>query len=159
MTAQGPKRKRDRHVPVIPTNVSPPSPQSGVSRSLLEQAFPYLQTLREHLLTRLPKSSRLRRKKILALTIQKASNEIEHSVASVLDTTLVGLRQPQETSAEPEAADVRWEKFMGFSQRGDESYVSISDTRSAERSLTEVCNLLVCQRKNSKILTSNCIDY
>jgi hypothetical protein len=98
-----------------------------VTHALLSQYYPRLQTLRDYLLCRLPKSSRLRRKKISSIGRQAEPrgipSDIEHLVCRALDTTLVGTFGEQE-SAE---SDNRWEEFISFSQRGDESYVTLSE--------------------------------
>ncbi|CAH0028696.1 unnamed protein product, partial [Clonostachys rhizophaga] len=134
------KRKRDSQKPDADQDV-PQNNSSLVTRKLLERCFPHVQTLREHLLSKLPSASRLRRKKITALTARDASSELEGRVAALLDTALVCSRLPQ--AQKSETSDIRWEQWKSFSQKGDESYVSISDTRSAKQSQTEILEFVV----------------
>lgn len=100
--------------------------RSPVSHPLLSRLFPHLQTLRDYVLSRLPASSRLRRKKIASVGLQSESKvsvtDIELAVARLLDATVVAC------SPQPEAPhDDRWGKWNSFSQKGDESYVTLSD--------------------------------
>jgi hypothetical protein len=94
---------------------------------LLSQLYPNLQTLREYVLAKLPASSRLRRKKITSVGLQdhaggKTVTEAELAVARLLDCTLVG------HGGQPDATpDKRWEQWTSFSQKGDESYVTLAD--------------------------------
>lgn len=97
-----------------------------VKGSLLRQYYDAVQTLREYLLSRLPASSRLRRKKIVSLglpesteTDEKRLGELE--LVRLLDTSLVC--SFHQARAEPES---RWGKWRSFSQKGDESVVSSS---------------------------------
>lgn len=98
-----------------------------VSHPLLSQLYPHVQTLRDYVLSRLPASSRLRRKKIASVGLVdeasgKTATEAEKDVARLLDTTVVAY------SAQPDAQrDDRYEKWNGFSQKGDESFVTLSD--------------------------------
>ncbi|CAI6095587.1 unnamed protein product [Clonostachys chloroleuca] len=134
------KRKRDSQKPDADQDV-PQTNSLLVTQKLLEHCFPNVQTLRQHLLSQLPSASRLRRKKITALTARDASSELEGRVAALLDTALVCSRLPQ--AQKSEASDIRWEQWKSFSQKGDESYVSISDTRSAKQSQNEILEFVV----------------
>lgn len=107
-----------------------------VKRDLLQIAYPCVQTLRKHLLSRLPAASRLRRKKIVTLGSAEGCSESETQVAKVLDTTLVCARAVIEDES---ASATRWQQWLSFSQKGDESYVTISDAREAASSQSEVC--------------------
>lgn len=68
--------------------------------------------------------------------------ETEVAIGRFLDSTLVtgaGETRPSEP-------DDRWEKWVSFSQRGDESYVTLSDGPSgALFSQSEVRSLLACK--------------
>ncbi|VUC33904.1 unnamed protein product [Clonostachys rosea] len=134
------KRKRDSQIPDADQDVTQ-NGSSMVTRKLLEHCFPHVQTLRHHLLSQLPSASRLRRKKITALTARDALTEIEGRVAALLDTALICTRVPP--ARKSETGDIRWEQWKNFSQKGDESYVSISDTRSAKQSQTEILEFVV----------------
>lgn len=109
----------------------PPSARAcePARHALLSRLYPHLSTLREYVLTKLPPSSRLRRKKIASVGRQDARPEnnppysdIEVAVGRLLDTTLVGFYDKP-----PAKPDNRWEQWASFSQRGDESYVTLAD--------------------------------
>lgn len=98
-----------------------------VRHTFLQQHYDVVQTLRGYLLSKLPGSSRLRRKKIAALGKDQApwariqDHDIIPELASLLDTTLVC------TQHHPEAqVDSRWEQWRSFSQKADDSIVSLS---------------------------------
>ena len=108
---------------------------SPVNRDLLQQAYPIVQTLRDYLLRKLPSSSRLRRKKIASLCQRQDGSELESSLAHVLDTTLVC--SPEQ---KPKSDEGVYQRYLSFSQRGDESYVTLSDGISASTDVqSEVC--------------------
>lgn len=101
--------------------------QGQVRHTLLQQHYDVVQTLRGYLLSKLPGSSRLRRKKIAALGKDQArwariqDHDIVPELSSLLDTTLVC------TQHRPKAqADSRWEQWQSFSQKADDSVVSLS---------------------------------
>jgi telomerase reverse transcriptase len=99
-----------------------------ISHVLLNQFYPKLQTLRAYLLSKLPSSSRLRRKKIASISQSgepcgRPQADFERHLCRILDTTLVGTFE----DTTPQLDEKRWEQFISFSQRGDESYVTLSD--------------------------------
>jgi len=93
-----------------------------MSRVILSQYYPSVVTLREYVLSRLPTTSRIRKRKISRLgTAIGVLTKVETEVSRLLDTTLVGL------SGEPyDQTDERWGKWVTFSQKNDESHVSLS---------------------------------
>lgn len=100
-----------------------------VHHALLSRLYPNLCTLREYVLAKLPRSSRLRRKKIASVGLPDEKSEdarscadIEAALGRLLDTTIVGF-----CDNPPAKPDNRWEQWVSFSQRGDESYVTLSD--------------------------------
>lgn len=119
-------------------------PQSGdtVRHALLSRLYPNLRTLREYVLAKLPPASRLRRKKITSVGLQDSNPDrscpcpdIELALGRLLDTTIVGFFDKR-----PAKTDNRWEQWANFSQRGDESYVTLSDgSAGALFSQREVC--------------------
>lgn len=123
---RGTKRKRRDGDASSHGNLQPPNQASPVRRDLLEQCYSNVATLREHCLSKLPSSSRLRRKKIASLGQHDSNSEIESRLARLLDTALVCSHQPHDA-----AQDTRWEQWLSFSQKGDESYVTLSDGLSA----------------------------
>ncbi|KAK4202295.1 hypothetical protein QBC40DRAFT_45221 [Triangularia verruculosa] len=114
-----------------------------VKHALLNQYYSETQTLRQYALSKLPGSSRIRRKKIatvglVASSAQKPLSEDETMLAELLDTTLVAWRP----DSGGKKNDYRWEKWIGFSQKGDESYVTLSDgLRGSMYSQSEVSQL------------------
>lgn len=112
-----------------------------VKHAILTQYFREVLTLRNYVLSKLPDSSRIRRRKIAAIGIasspQDEVSEVDRSVGALLDSTLVGLAEQTKT-----IPDNRWEQWTTFSQRGDESYVTLSDgLAGAAFSQSEVCHL------------------
>ena len=102
-----------------------------VKHALLAQYYSDAQTLRQYALSKLPTSSRIRRRKIASVGLaktspEKAATEDELAVGELLDSTIVARRRHAEADAEA-GHDHRWEQWLGFSQKGDESYVTLSD--------------------------------
>ncbi|UKZ53736.1 hypothetical protein TrVGV298_007534 [Trichoderma virens] len=95
-----------------------------VKKDLLLLHYPVVCTLREHVLSSLPDTSKIRRKKIAALGSSIDASAIEIQLAHVLDSTLVGTSLPTPKSESEEAT---WQQWLSFSQKGDESYVTISN--------------------------------
>ncbi|KAH6650717.1 hypothetical protein F5144DRAFT_57723 [Chaetomium tenue] len=137
--ASGPgSRKRGRdHAGGLtgPSSVEPPAkhvkcgkpPNVIIKHALLAQYYPEIQTLRQYALSELPSSSRIRRKKIGSvglghLSPDKTPTEDELALGELLDTTIVACRQRPEVDH-----GHRWLQWVGFSQKGDESYVTLSD--------------------------------
>jgi telomerase reverse transcriptase len=112
---------------------------SAISHPLLSQLYPHVCTLRGYVLSKLPSASRLRRKKIASVGLASESpgkvvTDTEQAVARLLDTTVVA--QFAHTEA---PQDDRWKRWDTFSQKGDESYVTLSDGfTGASFSQTEV---------------------
>src|SRR5688572_27981119 len=88
---------------------------SPVRRDLLEHCYKHVSTLKEYVLTRLPASSRLRRKKITLLCQQETCSALETNLARLLDKTLVCTNHKQNTVQD----DARWKQYLSFSQKGD----------------------------------------
>jgi telomerase reverse transcriptase len=97
------------------------------NNALLAQYYLETQTLRQYALSKLPSSSRIRRKKIASVGLshsspEKACTEDELALGELLDSTIVARRQNAEIDH-----GHRWQQWVGFSQKGDESYVTLSD--------------------------------
>ena len=93
-----------------------------VSHSLLAQYFPVVLTLREYALSRLPSTSRIRRKKISRVGRgQGPLSETETRLSHLLDTTLVGA--PEKVN---DQSDEEWKELV-TSQTGDDSNVTLAD--------------------------------
>lgn len=96
-----------------------------VKHALLAQYYCESQTLRQYVLSKLPASSRLRRRKIASIGLAKPGpkpTEIEPALRDLLDSTIVACRQHVE-----DTDGHRWQQWVAFSQKGDESYVTLSD--------------------------------
>lgn len=100
----------------------PSGHDTPVRRDLLQRCYATVTTLRGHVLLHLPGSSRLRRKKIASLGTSESISETEAQLVQLLDTTLVCSHQQDH-----HVQDTRWEQWVSFSQKGDESYVTISN--------------------------------
>ncbi|KAL0781131.1 hypothetical protein CaCOL14_002466 [Colletotrichum acutatum] len=118
-----------------------------VRHTLLQQHYDVVQTLREYLLSKLPGPSRLRRKKIAALGKYEApwariqDHDIIPELSSLLDTTLVCTQHRAEAQA-----DSRWEQWRSFSQKADDSIVSLSgELAQATSSQSEIVDFVVWQ--------------
>lgn len=86
-----------------------------VRQALLSQFYPQVVSLREYLLLKLPKSSKVRRKKIKSAT--KHDHDGGADFARFLDETLVGIARDTSSSL----TSHRWAQWTTFSQRVDES--------------------------------------
>lgn len=133
--------KRAKTATKVPGNAH--SGGHPVRHALLSRLYPNLFTLREYVLAKLPPSSRLRRKKIASIGRQDArpgnsshpSPDVEAALGHLLDTTLVG-----SYNKPPAQSDNRWEQWANFSQKGDDSYVTLTDgSAGALFSQREVC--------------------
>lgn len=122
--SRGKKRKHgtdsasDNQISASSKNYTP------VQKDLLLPHYPLVRTLRQHVLASLPDSSRVRRKKIAALGSGIGASEIEAQLAHLLDTALVGCNHAAPKS---ECEEHTWRQWRSFSQKGDESYVTISN--------------------------------
>lgn len=92
-----------------------------VKQTLLSQYYLKVLTLREYLLSKLPVSSKVRRKKISVVKRCMRRDGVDEtelddsSLAKYLDQTLVGVRE------EEPLKDERWKQWTCFSQRADNS--------------------------------------
>jgi hypothetical protein len=105
-----------------------------LNHPLLSRIFPRVQTLRAYLISKLPSSSRLRRKKIASLgsdstTDASPESDVKTQLCHLLDTTLVAFGNDGSGQAADER-EARWEKWASFSQNADESHVTLSDGQS-----------------------------
>ncbi|KAK3383007.1 hypothetical protein B0T24DRAFT_30151 [Lasiosphaeria ovina] len=118
------------------------SKDQAVNHVLLSQYYSETETLRAHVLARLPVASRVRRKKISLMgrgpssPARASCTDEELALGNLLDSTIVATRRVIEPEPEPEPEpgagkpDHRWEQWVSFSQRGggeDKSYVTLSD--------------------------------
>ncbi|RDA96012.1 hypothetical protein CP533_5880, partial [Ophiocordyceps camponoti-saundersi (nom. inval.)] len=120
--SRGVKRKRKLREANGRPYVAPSSRLAPVQRDLLRQQFPTVQSLRAHLICKLPSSSRLRRKKIALLGLRNCCREIERDLGRVLDSTLIGSH-----ARSSDLDDCVHQQFLSFSQRADDSNVTLSN--------------------------------
>ncbi|KAI1281011.1 hypothetical protein F5Y07DRAFT_315892 [Xylaria sp. FL0933] len=129
------KRKRSASAGELPVDGPPFKKKSGsqyltkprLRHPVLSQYYPHVQSLREYIITQLPPSSRIRRRKISAIGIVNKSHsspltDTERSLGVLLDNTLIGYPNPK-----AEEGISRMDGWKDFSQRGDESYVTLSN--------------------------------
>ena len=121
---------------------SPSVIAATTQHAVLNQLYPRVCSLRVYVLSRLPSTSKIRRRKVAAVGRADGApgstlSEAERSVAALLDQTLVGVSSEESTCKVP--ADNRLEQWAAFSQKGDESYVTLSDGIAGSKfSQTEV---------------------
>jgi hypothetical protein len=94
---------------------SPIGKDPVVKEALLAQFYPQVLSLREFLISKLPPSSKVRRKKILFVG-KKPDSEADQKLSKVLDQTLVGVSKHKGVSQEE-----RWQQWTTFSQKADDS--------------------------------------
>lgn len=108
-----------------------------VKHVLLAQYYPKVQTLRQYVLDKLPPTSKIRRKKVAAVgnaepdaatTAQSSRGNPENIravLAALLDTTLIGTHVLPSEIAKAQS-DSCLQQWIDYSQRGDDSHVTIS---------------------------------
>ncbi|KAI8632108.1 hypothetical protein F5Y19DRAFT_386193 [Xylariaceae sp. FL1651] len=135
MMARSRKRKCAASIDELPRN-GPSTKKRGDNQAsidsqtqhpVLSQFYSQVQRLRDYVISQLPASSRIRRRKVAAVGIVSKSpttplSDVERSLGVLLDTTLVGLSKPVNGEE-----DHRIREWKNFSQRGDESYVTLSN--------------------------------
>ena len=137
------------------------APQGAVFRhALLARYYSDIQTLRQYVLSSLPASSRVRRRKIASVgaagrASERPLTEDELALGELLDSTVVARRCHAE-----DRQDHRWEQWVAFSQKGDESSATLSDgLKGSIYSQSEVSRLKK-KKKKKKVKTgcSLCVD-
>lgn len=118
-------------------------------RDLLQRLYPHCLTLRQYVLANLPQSSKIRRRKIQLLGQDENCSELEKQLCQLLDASLVCYRRLEERAAES-----RWEQWLSFSQKADDSNVTLSGG-SSEFSQSEVC-ILRCSWCKTMLNWSGC---
>ena len=94
-----------------------------IKSAVLAQYYPQVCSLREYLLSKLPTSSKIRKKKVLLVGRNDQPNGGDHSLASFLDQTLVGILKYKDISQEE-----RLQQWTSFSQRRDTSDSNLGNT-------------------------------
>lgn len=95
-----------------------------MKHALLAQYYPRVLSLREYLLSKLPPTSKIRRKKILTVgcSLGGETRERDQALADALDKTLVGISKQGELSREE-----RWQQWTSFSQKADTSVSTLAN--------------------------------
>jgi telomerase reverse transcriptase len=107
-----------------------------VRRGLLEQSYARVNTLRDHVLSELPSSSKVRRKKIASLGQHNDCSGDEYHLSQLLDKALICTNGKAGTSDK-----VRWEQWQSFSQQNDDSHVTLGGANSTSKaSQHDVCD-------------------
>ncbi|TWU77862.1 hypothetical protein ED733_003460 [Metarhizium rileyi] len=110
-----------------------------VRRDLLQHTYAVVLSLREYALLKLPSSSRLRRKKINSLGKGKSPSELETTISNFLDSTLIC-----DSNAISQTDDTTYTQWLSFSQKGDDSYVTISgSTSESENTQSELVDFAI----------------
>lgn len=73
------------------------------------------------MLSRLPSTSKVRRKKIISVGRRPGDTDIEKKLSNFLDSTLIGASKCNEVSPEE-----RWQQWTTFSQKADDSISCIN---------------------------------
>ena len=112
-------RKRQR----IPTSSGSKHPT--IKQAVLAQYYPHVLPLREYLLSKLPSTSKVRRKKIKSIGLNHVGDD--HAFAEFLDGTLIGVSKYQDVSQ-----DERMKQWISFSQRATLSTSTVIHTGNTE---------------------------
>ncbi|KAF2499750.1 hypothetical protein BU16DRAFT_282302 [Lophium mytilinum] len=123
------KRKRSHGQPVTspaPSSQSALATPQGVVHPVLQRLYPQLQTLRQYLLSRLPASSKKRRRRIEQLGQSPDPNpspDEDAALGLLLDATLVGLPKAGQSEFDKDAIA---RDIESFSQQLPESTLFLS---------------------------------
>ena len=108
-----------------------------VKNALLAQYYPRVLSLREYLLSKLPLTSKIRRKKILTVGRKPGdrSSGRDQALANALDQILIGVSKDSQASQEE-----RWQQWASFSYRADTSASTLANLGGISLfSQSEVC--------------------
>ncbi|EKD17210.1 telomerase reverse transcriptase [Drepanopeziza brunnea f. sp. 'multigermtubi' MB_m1] len=109
-----------------------------VRHALLAKYYPRVLTLREYLVSQLPSSSKIRKKKILHVGRNAEDKETDQKLSQFLDQTLVGVSRFKEAPSEE-----RRKQWSAFSQRPDESVSLVNLSGAGAFSQTEVVDFAI----------------
>jgi len=110
-----------------------------VKHAVLAQYYPQVYTLREYLLSKLPATSKARRKKIVSVGKKPQSDGTTDGLASFLDSTLIGVLKYKDASPEE-----RLKQWATFSQRLDTSDSNLINLSGTGFSQSEVRRRIPC---------------
>lgn len=119
------KRERSAHVVGRPPKrARPAADQSavatppGVDHPVLRRLYPGVLSLRHYLLSRLPASSKYRRRRLTQLGLHHhAQHHLDADLAQLLDATLIGIPRTADAAGQDEAAKDRARDIDTFSQQ------------------------------------------
>ncbi|KAG8165152.1 hypothetical protein KVR01_005427 [Diaporthe batatas] len=115
-------------------------PAAVVKHALLAQYYPVTLTLRQYVLESLPATSKIRRKKIVAIgeadkaaagDAQAGTQDSEKDLARLLDTTLVAAHS-YPTAFKEAHPDGHSQKLTEFSKRGGNSHAALSGVAASQ---------------------------
>jgi telomerase reverse transcriptase len=119
---------------------------SVIKQAVLAQYYVKVLSLREYLLSKLPASSKMRRKKILSSGLKSQGQEEDH-FAHFLDQTLVGVLNQKHISE-----DERLQQWTTFSQHIDTSDSNVGNTSALGHfSQSEVWSLVLLYPKGCQV--------
>ncbi|XMA14564.1 hypothetical protein WAI453_007355 [Rhynchosporium graminicola] len=145
------KRKRSSQVSGDQKRQKTSSNSATIVRdSLLARYYPQILSLKDYLLSKLPKSSKIRRKKIASVGKKPGDKKTDQELAQFLDETLVGVSKFKEVTHEE-----RWKQWTTFSQRPDDSVSFANLSGVGTFSQTEIIDfaiwLLFSKSSNGKV--------
>ena len=118
------------------SGLSSSSKNSVIKQAVLVQYYPQVLSLREYLLSKLPSTSKIRRKKTVSVGRKpRPDGKDDTKFANLLDSTLVGVGKYKDASAEE-----RLQQWNSFSQRignDDSNFANLSGVGIFSQS--EVC--------------------
>lgn len=130
---------------------------SAVKQSVLEQFYPRVVTLREYLLSKLPKESKIRRRKVATAETcrhqaSNAADSIEEEeaarIANVLDTTLVGVPDVKGDSTK---RGNRWNAHVATQMESSE-ITFLGDSASSQSEVGARCQYSLLRNSFSRFL-------
>lgn len=119
-----------------------------IKQAVLAQYYPQVLSLREYLLSKLPETSKIRKKKISSVGKRTDDSEDNRRVSEFLDRTLVGVSKCTDFSS-----NERWQHRSTFTQRADDS-VSCANPAAAPMFSQSEVNIIHSRLCRNASLTS-----
>jgi telomerase reverse transcriptase len=114
-----------------------------IKHALLLQYYPKVSSLREYLLSSLPSTSKIRRRKISSVGCKAEDKKSDRELSQFLDHTLIGVCQKGEFSR-----DEKKKQLTSFSQKPDESTSFANVSTAGVYSQSEVCDCIALRKLN-----------
>lgn len=105
-----------------------------IKHTLLRQYYPKVSSLRQYLISSLPSTSKIRRRKISSIGCRAQDKKSDKKLARFLDNTLIGVCENGEFSR-----DEKKKQLTFFSQKPDESTSFANLSTAGVYSQSEVC--------------------